>query len=112
MVEIFNNFFSRQGCGYGCQLHHAVYCLIVAYGTERTLILKSRGWRYSRPGWEKVFLPLSETCTTAEGATKSHWPGIPIHILDYFIYRRPIIEIFIANYLKLRKVTHSLLRNI
>jgi len=30
----------NKGCGYGCQLHHAVYCFIVAYGTERTLILK------------------------------------------------------------------------
>ena len=32
----------NKGCGYGCQLHHAVYCFIVAYGTERTLILKNR----------------------------------------------------------------------
>jgi hypothetical protein len=25
-------------CGYGCQTHHAVYCLIVAYQSNRTLI--------------------------------------------------------------------------
>ena len=26
------------GCAYGCQIHHAVYCLIVAYQSNRTLI--------------------------------------------------------------------------
>jgi glycoprotein 6-alpha-L-fucosyltransferase len=27
------------------QIHHAIYCFVTAYGTERTLILKSQGWR-------------------------------------------------------------------
>ena len=31
-----------QGCGYGCQIHHAVYCFITAYGTKRTMILNSK----------------------------------------------------------------------
>ena len=31
-----------------------VFCLCFL-GTERTLILDSRGWRYSSGGWEKVF---------------------------------------------------------
>ena len=30
-------------CGFGCQMHHVMYCFIVAYATERTLILKSEG---------------------------------------------------------------------
>ena len=64
-----------QGCGYGCQLHHLVYCFTVAYGTERTLILKSRGWRYRKAGWEEVFLPVSRTCTDPSGQSHSHWPG-------------------------------------
>jgi len=64
----------NKGCGYGCQLHHAVYCFIVAYGTERTLILKSKGWRYNRNGYEEIFQPLSDTCHEATGH-KSHWPG-------------------------------------
>ncbi len=42
-------------------MHHAVYCFVVAYGSERTLVLKSKGWRYDRQGWEDVFQPLSET---------------------------------------------------
>jgi glycoprotein 6-alpha-L-fucosyltransferase len=64
----------NKGCGYGCQLHHVVYCFLVAYGTERTLILKSKGWRYNRNGFEEIFQPLSETCTVAEGQ-RQHWPG-------------------------------------
>ena len=51
----------NKGCGYGCQVHHALYCFVVAYGTERTLVLRSKGWRYNRQGWEDVFKPLSET---------------------------------------------------
>lgn len=66
-------FFLLQGCGYGCQLHHVVYCFIMAYATERTLILKSKGWRYHKAGWEEVFLPLSETCSTSEGTSHANW---------------------------------------
>lgn len=29
----------NKGCGYGCQLHHVVYCLIMAYATERTMVI-------------------------------------------------------------------------
>ncbi|XP_037048449.1 alpha-(1,6)-fucosyltransferase-like [Bradysia coprophila] len=41
-------------CGYGCELHHVVYCLIMAYATERTL-------------------PISDTCLTSEGASYGTW---------------------------------------
>ncbi|KAH3822153.1 hypothetical protein DPMN_123924 [Dreissena polymorpha] len=30
-----------KACGYGCRLHHVTYCLIMAYATQRTLILQS-----------------------------------------------------------------------
>lgn len=67
----------NKGCGYGCQIHHAMYCFIVAYGTERTLILKSKGWRYNKGGYEEVFKPLSDTCvmdsSVAHGSVL--WPG-------------------------------------
>ena len=63
----------NKGCGYGCQIHHLVYCFIIAYGTERTLILDSRGWRYSASGWEKVFKPLSDTCQDRKGKSSRSW---------------------------------------
>lgn len=77
-----------QGCGYGCQLHHVVYCFIMAYSTERTLVLKSKGWRYHKAGWEEVFKPLSDTCTTAEG-THATWSG---HQQNTQIIDLPIID--------------------
>ena len=52
-----------------------VYCFLVAYGTERTLILKSKGWRYQKEGWESVFKPLSETCLSINGDSHDNWPG-------------------------------------
>lgn len=65
----------NKGCGYGCQIHHAIYCFLVAYGTERTLILKSAGWRYNKKGFEEVFLPMSETCLDPGGGSRATWPG-------------------------------------
>ncbi|KAF2977250.1 hypothetical protein EK904_008036, partial [Melospiza melodia maxima] len=65
----------NKGCGYGCQLHHVVYCFMIAYGTQRTLILESQNWRYATGGWETVFRPVSETCTDRAGATTGHWSG-------------------------------------
>lgn len=73
-MQIILDIYVLQGCGYGCQLHHAVYCLIVAYGTQRTLILQSKGWKYNRKGWEQVFKPVSETCTTVTEPVHK-WPG-------------------------------------
>lgn len=78
----------NKGCGYGCQLHHVVYCFMVAYGTERTLVLKSKGWRYHKAGWEEVFQPISETCTSATGETTKNWPGTP----DIQVLTLPIID--------------------
>ncbi|KAF4083823.1 hypothetical protein AMELA_G00121760 [Ameiurus melas] len=65
----------NKGCGYGCQLHHVVYCFMIAYGTQRTLILESQNWRYATGGWETVFKPVSETCTDRTGASTGHWSG-------------------------------------
>ena len=65
----------NKECGYGCQIHHVVYCFIVAYGTERTLILRSSGWRYNKKGFEDVFLPLSEKCTAMLPGNHNYWPS-------------------------------------
>lgn len=65
----------NKGCGYGCQVHHAAYCLIMAYGSQRTLVLHSKGWRYSQRGWETVYQPVSNTCTKADGQPRTDWSG-------------------------------------
>jgi glycoprotein 6-alpha-L-fucosyltransferase len=72
---------------FNIQIHHAVYCFIVAYGTERTLILKSHGWRYNKKGFEDVFLPLSENCAAMPPGNHAYWPSpnapvVEIPIID------------------------------
>ena len=57
----------NKGCGYGCQVHHLLYCFLTAYGSKRTLIINSNSWRYSDKRWESIFLPVSNSCTVAKG---------------------------------------------
>lgn len=52
----------NKSCGFGCQMHHVVYCFITSYFLNRTLILDSAGWRYNSDGFEAYFRPLSEKC--------------------------------------------------
>ncbi|MCJ8743856.1 hypothetical protein PDJAM_G00099110 [Pangasius djambal] len=81
----------NKGCGYGCQLHHVVYCFMIAYGTERTLVLESHSWRYAPNGWETVFRPLSNTCTERTGASTGHWTGED-HDRDVQVVELPIVD--------------------
>uniref|UniRef100_A0A1A9ZI66 Alpha-(1,6)-fucosyltransferase n=1 Tax=Glossina pallidipes TaxID=7398 RepID=A0A1A9ZI66_GLOPL len=67
----------EQFCDYGCQLHHAVYCFIVAYATERTLILNSQHWGYKKYDWIDVFHPVSDSCVSADDVHADMWPGRP-----------------------------------
>ncbi|CAH0560168.1 unnamed protein product [Brassicogethes aeneus] len=93
----------NKGCGYGCQLHHAVYCFMVAYGTKRTMILKSKGWRYHTGGWEEIFKPVSESCTAPNGASISNWPGNPetqvinLPIIDSLSPRPPFLPLAVPE---------------
>jgi len=77
----------NKGCGFGCQLHHIVYCFIMAYATERTLILKSKGWRYHKGGWEEIYLPVSETCLDSDKGSQGTWPQQDVQVMSV-----PIID--------------------
>ncbi|XP_013793921.1 alpha-(1,6)-fucosyltransferase-like isoform X2 [Limulus polyphemus] len=93
----------NKGCGYGCQIHHVVYCFIVAYGTQRTLILKSKNWRYSRQGWESVFKPVSDTCTDESGISRGSWSDsndaqvVDLPIVDNIHPRPPYLPLVIPQ---------------
>ncbi|MGH0129815.1 UNVERIFIED_CONTAM: hypothetical protein FKN15_047168 [Acipenser sinensis] len=71
----------NKGCGYGCQLHHVVYCFMIAYGTQRTLILESQNWRYATSGWESVFKAVSGSCTDRSGTSTGHWSAWNLNIV-------------------------------
>ena len=62
----------NKACGYGCQVHHVIYCMIMAYSSNRTMVINSRGWRYSKKGWEGTFLPVSESCRNV-GFGRVYW---------------------------------------
>jgi len=96
----------NKSCGYGCQIHHAAYCFIMAYATKRTMILNSKKWRYHRGGWETIFLPVSDTCTDPAGAfpqDRSNWPGknetqvIELPIVDMLSPRPPFLPLSIPR---------------
>ena len=65
-----------KSCGFGCQIHHVSFCFIMAYATQRTLILDSTNWRYSPRGWDAVFQPISLTCTDIPSGMCVHATGI------------------------------------
>ncbi|XP_076442953.1 alpha-(1,6)-fucosyltransferase-like isoform X2 [Babylonia areolata] len=81
----------QKGCGFGCQLHHVTYCLIVAYATHRTLVLDSKGWRYASRGWDTVFMPLSDTCTDASGPAV-HWAASQAQKESARVLKLPIVD--------------------
>lgn len=68
----------NHACGFGCILHHVTLCLLIAYGTNRTLILDSSKWNYDqsgKKGWEELFEPLSNTCrSVGSSASITYWP--------------------------------------
>ncbi|XP_054759332.2 alpha-(1,6)-fucosyltransferase-like [Lytechinus pictus] len=65
--------------------------MIVAYATQRTLILDSKGWRYAREGWEKFFLPLSENCLDRTGDSTGRW-GDASRIENVQVVDLPIVD--------------------
>ena len=70
-------------CGFGCQFHRIVICLIISYATGRTLLLDTQNWSYSCDGkgiFEHIFQPISETCSLHRDYDISNskiieWPG-------------------------------------
>ncbi|KAL5243985.1 hypothetical protein ACI65C_011395 [Semiaphis heraclei] len=75
----------KNCCGYGCRVHHFVKCLVVAYATQRTMIIGTpKKWDFTSRGFESIFLPLSDTCTSNDGETVSLWPGDEsIQVINY-----------------------------
>lgn len=59
----------KNNCGFGCQAHHLAYCMITAYSTNRTLVIKSEGWVYDKRGYEAYFKPFSN-CSVITNPTK------------------------------------------
>ncbi|XP_071080897.1 alpha-(1,6)-fucosyltransferase-like [Haliotis cracherodii] len=66
---------SPKQCGYGCQLHHMAYCLIMAYASNRTLVVNTLDKKTQ--SWTPFFKPLSETCLKSyDGNTVVEWNDV------------------------------------
>lgn len=52
--------------GYGSEMKLIARALLEAFYIGRVLILESKGWQYSKEGWDKYHIPLSKTCTTID----------------------------------------------
>lgn len=57
-----------KSCGFGCQMHHVMYCLAVSFYLDRTMILESKGWQYNQEGYNSYFLPLSKACDSFQNS--------------------------------------------
>ena len=56
-------------CGYGCLIHHAVYCFILAYATQRMLIINSDNGHeafFDQEVFKMFFQPLSVNCDQSD----------------------------------------------
>jgi glycoprotein 6-alpha-L-fucosyltransferase len=60
----------NKACGFGCQMHHVMYCFITSFFLNRTLILESSGWRYNSAGATAYFKPMSDSCTSVSSTDK------------------------------------------
>ncbi|XP_014665116.1 PREDICTED: LOW QUALITY PROTEIN: alpha-(1,6)-fucosyltransferase-like, partial [Priapulus caudatus] len=80
-------------CGFACQFHHVVYCLLVAYANQRTLVLDSSNWSYSKRGWESVLLPVSERCTVNDVTQLVPWADAVGRLDDVDTVDLPMIDV-------------------
>ena len=104
----------NKGCGYGCQMHHAVYCLIVAYATKRTLLLDTNGWRYMpRNGWNGYYKPLSPSCSVTSEGQATQWDGhqdsdlvVYLPISDSITRRPPYLPLAVPKDMSETLLTH------
>ena len=64
-----------KACGFGCQMHHTVFCFTVAYGDSRTVIIDSYKWQYApyKGSWESVFQAVSNSCTSFDSHKRQWW---------------------------------------
>ncbi|XP_069976915.1 alpha-(1,6)-fucosyltransferase [Penaeus vannamei] len=75
--------FSGWSRGIGSQLHHLTFCFVAAYATQRTLILDTEGWYNTSRGLDEFFLPLSNSCASANLSEMVPWPGTDSLLVEF-----------------------------
>lgn len=71
----------NKACGYGCQIHHLMYCFTISFFTNRTMILDSNNWRYNSQGFGAYFQSISQTCAkNTNYQTYADWNGKDLEV--------------------------------
>ena len=63
-----------DSCGFGCMVQRLKHCMMASYKTNRTVMLESsKVSLYGNLTFNKIFRPLSKTCTSASGTFAKEW---------------------------------------
>ncbi|CAG5127667.1 unnamed protein product [Candidula unifasciata] len=65
-----------RSCGFACQMHHCLHCVISSYALGRSLVLKSRSSLYASESFDSVFEPMSSSCLAAQFNNTTKWPAV------------------------------------
>lgn len=60
-------------CGYGCQMHHLIYCFMIAYSTKRIMYIDSSVGKYSSRPWRDYFVSLGSNCSFPHSRNIPTW---------------------------------------
>ena len=80
------------GCGFGCLMHHASFCLLTALATQRVLILSDHPMYGTNATVKDVLAPLSFSCTQYDGKC-----SITIRVTDQSKQIQSAIQITMLN---------------
>lgn len=72
-------------CGFGCQIHHMVYCMITAFNTKRTMHLNVNKWKYNKDGYHVYFQQLNNQCPITNYNISETWSKI-FNFKIFFFY--------------------------
>ncbi|CAG5127668.1 unnamed protein product, partial [Candidula unifasciata] len=64
-----------RSCGFACQIHHCLHCVISAYALGRSLVLKSSSSLYASESFDSVFEPMGSSCLSTQFNNTTKWPG-------------------------------------
>ncbi|KAI0987416.1 hypothetical protein GJ496_009962 [Pomphorhynchus laevis] len=93
----------NKACGFGCQMHHVLYCATFAYNTQRRLILDTNSWSYgNKEAFLRIFKELPKPATKKSIHFRP-WsgdlsnPAISLSIIDNLSPRPDFLPLALPN---------------
>ncbi|KAI0979538.1 hypothetical protein GJ496_009538, partial [Pomphorhynchus laevis] len=101
-------------CGFGCQMHHVLYCATFAYNTQRRLILDTNSWSYgNKEAFLQIFKELPKPATKKSlhfrpWSGNLSYPAIKLGLFKDLNPRPNFIPLAIPNHLSKSTIIMSL----